>query len=262
MSHNPARTFRDIDTSGALSELTSYLDVAARSMQLQRLREEMTRRLPKGRGRGLDLGCGTGEVVHELSRAGFDICGVDRSEAMIEAAKQRYPRCRFFVGEAASLPFDEGSFDWYQAERVFLHLDHPGWALAEARRVLKPRGFIMLADTDFATVVADSANAQRTRLVFDALMDLLTDGRAGIRHRANLAAAGFHDIASAAIPLIFTDIAEAMPLFLQPAQDAAVQAGVLTADEGDEWIADLRARAAKGTFILSCTVFLTQAIRT
>jgi len=48
----------------------------------------------------VDLGCGSGIFASELSRAGYDVLGIDVSPSMIEIARKRTPRAGF---RAASL---------------------------------------------------------------------------------------------------------------------------------------------------------------
>ena len=43
----------------------------------------------------IDLGCGSGIWAAELSRAGYDVLGVDISQAMIDIAQKRVPRGEF-----------------------------------------------------------------------------------------------------------------------------------------------------------------------
>jgi SAM-dependent methyltransferase len=45
----------------------------------------------------IDLGCGSGILSHAVSEAGFDVLGVDISEAMVAMARKRVPRGRFRV---------------------------------------------------------------------------------------------------------------------------------------------------------------------
>ena len=42
----------------------------------------------------LDVGCGTGCLVSELTKHGFHATGIDRSNAMIEVGKEHRPKCR------------------------------------------------------------------------------------------------------------------------------------------------------------------------
>jgi predicted TPR repeat methyltransferase len=54
----------------------------------------------------LDVGCGTGILARELTRAGFEVSGFDASQAMIELARATAPDARFEVAsfETAELP--------------------------------------------------------------------------------------------------------------------------------------------------------------
>jgi SAM-dependent methyltransferase len=49
-------------------------------------------------GRIVDLGCGTGILARELVDAGYDVLGIDISEAMVEIARKRTPEAEFRVG--------------------------------------------------------------------------------------------------------------------------------------------------------------------
>src|SRR2546426_7956737 len=54
----------------------------------------------------VDLGCGSGIWAAELSRAGYDVLGIDISQAMIDIARKRVPRGEFRTGSLlrAKLP--------------------------------------------------------------------------------------------------------------------------------------------------------------
>jgi SAM-dependent methyltransferase len=92
--------------------------------------------LGRGRGRCLDLGCGTGVAIPELIRLGWTVVGVDVSEEMLS-------RARAFGAElhrapAEALPFDDASFD--AAVSIWMHTDVDDFSaiLREAARVLRP----------------------------------------------------------------------------------------------------------------------------
>ncbi len=57
--------------------------------------------------RVLDLGCGTGRAGEPYRDLGFEVVGVDPSEAMIRAARRRDPRGRYLVGDARTLALGE-----------------------------------------------------------------------------------------------------------------------------------------------------------
>ena len=54
----------------------------------------------------VEVGCGSGILARELTRAGFDVLGFDPSPAMIELARQTAPKARFEVGafDAIDIP--------------------------------------------------------------------------------------------------------------------------------------------------------------
>jgi SAM-dependent methyltransferase len=49
------------------------------------------------RGLVIDLGCGSGILSREVAEAGYEVLGIDISEAMIAMARQRVPRAEFRV---------------------------------------------------------------------------------------------------------------------------------------------------------------------
>lgn len=53
-----------------------------------------------------DIGCGTGHHVNELKNKNLKIIGVDKSPAMIEQAKEKFPDSNFIIGDA----LDNGLF--------------------------------------------------------------------------------------------------------------------------------------------------------
>ena len=54
----------------------------------------------------VDLGCGSGVLAERLTRAGYDVLGIDISESMLKLARKRAPKARFVRGSLfqAKLP--------------------------------------------------------------------------------------------------------------------------------------------------------------
>jgi SAM-dependent methyltransferase len=96
----------------------------------------LRRFLGHGRGRCLDLGCGTGVAMPELIRLGWTVVGVDVSDAMLSRARAH--GAELHRASAESLPFDNRSFD--AAVSLWLHTDVEDFPsiLREAARVLRP----------------------------------------------------------------------------------------------------------------------------
>jgi ubiquinone/menaquinone biosynthesis C-methylase UbiE len=105
--------------------------------RVRRILEELRRR--SGRGRLLDIGCGTGfifDAAHDL----FDrLDGVDITAEMLSRVERR-PNVATLIAPAEALPFPDASFDLVTCNGVLHHIERLDRALAEARRVLRPGG--------------------------------------------------------------------------------------------------------------------------
>jgi len=87
----------------------------------------------------LDLGCGTGLQLRELSVRGYRMLGVDvRPEGLMET-RAALPGARVLRGSATKLPLADHSLGGVLLLDVLEHVDD-GAALAEVRRVLRPGG--------------------------------------------------------------------------------------------------------------------------
>jgi len=99
-------------------------------------------------GRALDYGCGAGRSSRLLKRLGFEVSGVDISDAMLETARELDPAGDYRKIEPARLPFPDATFDLAFSSLVFFEIPTVAGmteAAAEIRRVLKPGGaFILL----------------------------------------------------------------------------------------------------------------------
>jgi demethylmenaquinone methyltransferase/2-methoxy-6-polyprenyl-1,4-benzoquinol methylase len=91
----------------------------------------------------LDLASGTGDLCHDLARAGHRPIATDLSFGMLDHATHGFPRVQ---GDGLALPFPDGSLDGATcgfALRNFVALPP---MLAELARVVRPGGRIALLD--------------------------------------------------------------------------------------------------------------------
>jgi SAM-dependent methyltransferase len=91
---------------------------------------EWIQRLPAD-ARLLDLGCGGGRDAGDLARRGYRVVGVDRTAALLSAARCRYHSLSLVRADFRFLPFQTMSFDGLWAAASLMHLPKP-----EARRIL------------------------------------------------------------------------------------------------------------------------------
>jgi len=92
------------------------------------------------RGRGLDVGCGTGVRADRLAQAGYEMVGVDSSQGMLDVAASRAPRVARVNASATSLPFADETFDLVITVAVLHHIadaDDVRQTLAEMVRVTR-----------------------------------------------------------------------------------------------------------------------------
>lgn len=99
----------------------------------------------------LDIGSGDGSVAQMLAPRAKSITCVDRSERMIAAATERLrglETARCLVGDMHALPFDDAAFDQVLLLNALASAETPARAIAEAARVLRPGGDLVLTTLD------------------------------------------------------------------------------------------------------------------
>jgi SAM-dependent methyltransferase len=67
---------------------------------------DLLRRAGIERGRIIEVGCGSGVLASELTRAGYDVLGFDASAAMIDLARVTAPNARFAVARFEDAPLE------------------------------------------------------------------------------------------------------------------------------------------------------------
>jgi ubiquinone/menaquinone biosynthesis C-methylase UbiE len=97
-------------------------------------------------GSALDAACGTGGQAAQLVELGYEVTGVDASEAMLDVARTNVPAATFHQGLLQSLPVADASVDVVTCSLALTHVPDLGPVLAEMARVLRPGGSVVLAD--------------------------------------------------------------------------------------------------------------------
>lgn len=108
--------------------------------------------LPKtGIGDLLDIGTGTGRVLELFAGRVGRAVGIDLSREMLSVARANLDRaglrnCLVRQGDMYQLPLPDQSFDAAIIHQVLHYADEPADVIEEAARVLKPGGYLLVAD--------------------------------------------------------------------------------------------------------------------
>jgi ArsR family transcriptional regulator len=99
----------------------------------------------------LDLGTGTGRLLELLSPLYTRAVGIDSSTDMLSVARANLDRAgiakaQVRLGDIYNLPLPRDSFNLVTIHQVLHYLDDPERAIAEAARVLRPGGRLLIVD--------------------------------------------------------------------------------------------------------------------
>jgi arsenite methyltransferase len=158
----------------------------------------------------LDIGSGPGLLACEIAEAvgpGGSVHGIDPSESMLAISARRRPGqgsapVEFRPGDAGALGFPDASFDAAVSTQVYEYVDDMPAALAEAHRVLRPGGRLLVLDTDWDSIVWHSSDRGRMQRVLDAWEAHLVDPHLPRRLTRLLEDAGFTVAERTVTPLL------------------------------------------------------------
>jgi SAM-dependent methyltransferase len=103
--------------------------------------------VPPPRRHAIEIGCGEGRVTRDLKARGHDVIGVDIAPTMVRLAAEADTDGKYVQADAASLPFEDGSFDLAVAFNSLMDVDDMPTAVREAARVLTPVGHFCICIT-------------------------------------------------------------------------------------------------------------------
>jgi SAM-dependent methyltransferase len=96
----------------------------------------------------LEVGCGTGHWLDVLRRRGASVAGLDNSEEMLRIAVNILPDVHLKQGDAQKIPWKDGSFDRVFCVNAIHHFTDGAAFVAEARKVLRDGGGLMVVGLD------------------------------------------------------------------------------------------------------------------
>jgi len=115
----------------------------------------------------LEIGCGDGRLAAMIADTAASVIAIDPDAPKIEAARGQSKGVKFLVGSGENLPFEAGAFDIVLFSYSLHHQDCRK-ALAEAKRVLRPEGRMLViepaSDGEFTRFVSVFEKDEITRI--------------------------------------------------------------------------------------------------
>jgi ubiquinone/menaquinone biosynthesis C-methylase UbiE len=214
----------------------------------------------------LEIGSGNGATTKHIMQhlRPAQLLGIDPSPVFLDMARATFDgerRVSFAVGEAAASGQADDSFDLVIAHTVYSHLVDPEGALAEARRVLRPGGRLVIFDGDFATVSVALFDGDPLQSAVDAVLRHMMHAPYIMRRLpALITAAGFSLQSVEAHGYVQTTSPDFLLTLLSRGANAAARAGEIGQALVDGFAQEARRRVANGSFY-GAVLFLCVAAR-
>lgn len=135
------------------SNANTYASRGADDSWLGQMRSILDGRTP---GSVADIGCGGGIYSRGWKQLGADaVTGIDFSRQMIDDARAATDAdtVRFAIGIAAETGLESDAFDIVFSRAVIHHLTDPAKAMAEALRITRPGGMVIVQDRTIEDVL-------------------------------------------------------------------------------------------------------------
>jgi len=91
----------------------------------------------------LDIGCGSGEFLEKMKKAGWEVYGMDVSAEACNLAREKIQK-NVFNDTLKDISFPDNFFDVITLWHVFEHISDPDGLLKEISRILKPDGMLIM----------------------------------------------------------------------------------------------------------------------
>jgi ubiquinone/menaquinone biosynthesis C-methylase UbiE len=202
------------------------------------------------RARVLEVGCGTGVITALIAALPTvaEAVGIDPSEGLVRRARRHAPDLTFDVGDGQALPYDDRSFDGVVFATTLCHVPDPHGALAEALRVLRLGGSLIVYEGDYNTAtVGLSAHDPLQTCVEAGVARMVNDPWIVRRLAPMVASAGFEtgELRSHG----YVEVAAAyIPTLVSAGTTAMLESGIITPALADALVAEARDRADAGRF--------------
>lgn len=202
--------------------------------------------VPAG-ARWVDVGCGTGALTAAILRdaAPEHVLAVDPSSVFVEHARAAIgdPRAEFDVNGAGAIPLPDDAADAVVSGLVLNFVPDPGAAVAEARRVARPGGYVAAYVWDYAYGMRMLRRFWDVATELDpAVAELDEARRFPLSDPDKLAAVFGAEVTEITVPTVFRDFDDYWMPFLGGVGTAPTYVASLTEDHRDALRDALRER--------------------
>jgi ubiquinone/menaquinone biosynthesis C-methylase UbiE len=213
----------------------------------------------------LDLGCGTGVVTRAIAardRFSGTVTGIDQSPEFLAAAERLAAdagvgdRVEFVVGDAHELDLPAASFDAAVGHTLISHVRDPLAVLAEAARVIRPGGVVVVFDGDYASLTFGCSDPQLGQAIERAIQSMIMSSPRVMREVPRLLPeAGLQLIATQAHVYAEAGSSSFLLNLAETYGPLATLNGLASAAHVDAWLDDQRRSAEAGTFFAACNYY-------
>ena len=219
---------------------------------------------PKPGERVLDVGSGPGFLAAAIADAvgsGGAVFGVDISEPLLAVARAHCAQrswVEFRRADATRLPFSDQDFDAVISTQVLEYVREVDAALAEIHRVLRPKGRVVIVDTDWDSIVWHSPDPDRMARVLAAWGEHAADSYLPRTLAGRLRNAGFRVEHERVIPLfnpVYDENTYSNRVIDTIAAFVTGREGI-GRDEADAWARELRQAGERGDYFFSLNRYL------
>ena len=258
----------DLDRTG---NLITCLDAIRSHPFFKDVKEESFRLLDLHAGdRILEVGCGTGQDAWNLAFltgcSGL-VAAIDPGLSMLREAQKGSPCSAssthkrnspvFARMDGRFLGFDNAVFDAVREDRALQHIEHPENVVGEMLRVLRPGGRFVLFEPDWELFIIDHPMPEITRHIMNFWADQFMNGWIGRRLCRICLDHGARDITILPRTLILHDLDTCDQIFgIKDTVSHAREVGLISTDDGEDWLSALNELDNTDRFFSSFTGFL------
>jgi len=247
------------------NDVNSALEMAYKTPDIVAARQAVVKALSLQAGQSvLDIGSGPGLLAYDMAQhVGSDgsIVGIDLADNMLESATklcENLPWVQFENADAMSLPYADNRFDRLVSTQVYEYVSDLEGALAEFARVLKPGGYGVIVDTDWAFPYWNAVDTDIRDRVIDAWKAHCAQESVPLRLPAAISAASLQLTNLQALPILNTAYDERSFSYWLSTIISAFSVGRngLTQADVDRWIKDLQVLSKKSEYLFCINRYL------